>query len=193
MEPADFAVQIEEVMGEECSAYECLLIDEDEIGRLWTFVIEDTFSGYLSIEDNEETLKVRTVTVGINLKDITEAPREELLALLTRNAGLVSANFSVVKYPVARAEEEPVMLDEGEDLVYGDADEEPEMRDMLIIQTRIPFDAFAPEDFIGYVQNLLFQADLQLLSQEDDEDAGLVDFDSEDEIDSYFDDDEDEE
>ena len=189
MEPADFAVRIEEVMVEECTSYECVLIDDDEIGRLWTFVIEDTFSGYLSVDDNEESLKVRTVTLGLNLKDITGASREELLELLSRNAGLVSANFSVMKFPVAdNDEEEPVMIDEGEDVEFADVESEPELHDMLIIQTRLPFEAFAPEDFGDYVQNLLFQADLQLSSRDGDEDVSLADFDSDDELDDDFDD-----
>jgi len=189
MEPADFAVRIEEVMTEECSSYECVLVDDDEIGRLWTFVIEDTFSGYLSVDDNEESLKVRTVTVGLNLKDITGSSREELLELFARNAGLVSANFSVMKFPVASENgDEPMILDEGEDVDYADDESEPEMHDMLIIQTRLPFEAFAPEDFGGYIQNLLFQADLQLSSRDDDEDGGLTEFDDDDESEDDSDD-----
>ena len=189
MEPADFAVRIEEVMTEECTSYECALVDDDEIGRLWTFVIEDTFSGYLSVDDNEESLKIRTVTLGLNLKDITGASREELLELFARNAGLVSANFSVMKFPVAgENEEEPVIIDEGEDVEYNDEEGEAEMHDMLVIQTRLPFDAFAAEDFGSYIQNLLFQADLQLSSRDDDENGGLADFDADDELDDDFDD-----
>jgi hypothetical protein len=40
MEPADFAVQIEEIMAEVTSEYECVILDENDIGMLWTFVIE---------------------------------------------------------------------------------------------------------------------------------------------------------
>ncbi|EKD83333.1 MAG: hypothetical protein ACD_39C00745G0003 [uncultured bacterium] len=182
MEPADFAVRIEEVMAEECSSYECVLVNDDEIGVLWTFVIEDTFSGYLSVEDNEETLKVRTVTVGVHLKDITEISRDELLELFSSNAELISANFSVVKVPVAQDEAEPVILDEGEDLEISDEEDSSEMRDMLIIQTRLPFEAFSPDDFGGFVQNLLFQAEMFLTRGEDDENDDLDDpgFDDED-------------
>ncbi len=189
MEPDDFAVRIEEVMTEECSSYECVLVDDEEIGRLWTFVIEDTFSGYLSVDDNEESLKVRTVTLGLNLKDITGSSREELLELFARNAGLVSANFSVMKFPVSDEKgDESLILDEGEDVEYDDDDGEPEMHDMLVIQTRLPFEAFAPEDFGGYIQNLLFQADLQLSSHDDDEDGGLTEFDDDDESEDDSDD-----
>lgn len=172
MEPADFAVRIEEVMTEECSSYECMLLDENEIGVLWSFLIEETISGYLGIEDNEDTLNVKTVSLGLHLKDITEASREEILAILELNGELINANFSVVKFPVKQANDsdEPVFVDEGEDLVYDDEDEEePEMRDMLIIQTRLPFEAFSPDDFGAFVQNLLFQADT-FLGQNDEED-----------------------
>jgi len=175
MEPADFAVKIEEVMAEECSSYECVLLDDNEIGVLWTFLIEDSISGYLGIEENEETLNVRTVSVGLHLKDISDCSREELLEILEMNAELINANFSVVKYPAKppkeEGEEEVAFADEGEDLIFeDDDDEEPEMKDLLIIQTRLPFEAFAPEDFPGFVQNLLFQADTMLNREEEEDD-----------------------
>ena len=190
MDPADFAVRIEEVMAEECSSYECVLLDDDEIGVLWTFVIEDTFSGYLGIEDNEETLKVKTVSVGLHLKDITDISREELLELFARNGELVSANFSVVKVPLAEEQDdEPAIIDEGEDLILDEDDEnQPDMRDMLIIQTRLPFEAFSPDDFGGFIQNLLFQAETFLTHGEDEDDDGLGDSDADDELDDDFDD-----
>ncbi|MBU1107535.1 MAG: hypothetical protein KKB51_12770 [Candidatus Riflebacteria bacterium] len=190
MEPADFAVRIEEVMAEECSSYECVLLDDDDIGILWTFVIEDTFSGYLGIEDNEETMKVRTVSVGLHLKDITDITREELLELFASNGELVSANFSVVKVPVSvQEEDEPVIIDEGDDLVLDEDDEnQSEMRDMLIIQTRLPFEAFSPDDFGGFIQNLLFQAELFLTNDEEDENGEMGDLDDDKELDDDFDD-----
>lgn len=181
MEPADFAVRIEEIMAEECTSYECVMLDENEIGILWTFLIEDSISGYLGIEDNEETLNVRTVSVGLHLKDITDVSREELLGFLELNSELINANFSVVKFPAKPAEDEapePVFVDEGEDLIYDDDEEgeegEVEMRDLLIIQTRLPFEAFSPEDFGAFVQNLLFQADT-FLNRDDEEDEDMDD------------------
>lgn len=181
MEPADFAVKIEEVMIEECSSYECVLLDENEIGVLWTFLIEDTISGYLGIEENEDTLNVKTVSVGLHLKDLTDATREELLEILEVNAELINANFGVVKIPASppkeEGDEESVFVEEGEDLIFDDDDEEEEeMRDLLIIQTRLPFDAFDPNDFGAFVKNLLFQADTMLGGNEDEDEA---DFDGE--------------
>lgn len=175
MEPADFAVRIEEIMAEECTSYECVLVDEEQIGILWTFLIEDTITGYLGIEDNEETLNVRTVSVGLHLKDITGISREELMELFELNGELINANFSVVKFPAKQSadeEQEPVFVDEGEDLIYDDDEdenEEAELHDLLIIQTRLPFDAFSPDDFGAFIQNLLFQADTMLNKDKDEE------------------------
>lgn len=175
MEPADFAVRIEEIMAEECSSYECVMVDDQEIGVLWTFLIEDTITGYLGIEDNEETLNVKTVSVGLHLKDITDISREELLGLLELNGELINANFSVVKFPANQPsdeKQEPVFAEEGEDVIFDDDEEENEegnLRDLLIIQTRLPFEAFSPDDFGAFVQNLLFQADAMLNKDDDDE------------------------
>ncbi len=185
MEPADFAVRIEEVMTEECSSYECVLLDDNEIGVLWTFLIEDTIGGYLGIEDNEDTLNVKTVSVGLHLKDITDSTREDLLEILGLNAELINANFSVVKFPAkppAEEEEEPVFVEEGEDLIFDDDDDDDdeEMRDLLIIQTRLPFDAFEPEDFGAFVKNLLFQADTMLGRKDDEEEDDDDDLDDPD-------------
>ena len=179
MEAADFAVRIEEVMTTECSEYECVKLDENEIGRLWSFVIEDIFTGYIGLEDNEESIKIPTVTMGLNLKDVTQASREELQSLLMYNCELVSANFGLVQYLTDPEDDEFLILNEDENVLY--EDKEPEMRELLVIQTRIPFDAFVAEDFSGYVQNLIFQADM-LPGQQDDEDGEAVGFDSSVEI-----------
>ena len=184
MELADFAVRIEEIMAEECTSYECVLVDDDEIGVLWTFIVEDTISGYLGIEDNEDTLNVRTVSVGLHLKDITDLSRDELLEILEHNGELVNANFSVVKYPAKQQDdtkEEPVFVEEGEDLIFEEEDEEQELRDLLIIQTRLPYEAFSPDDLGSFIQNLLFQADLMLNrddEEDEDEDEDLDDSDN---------------
>ncbi|MGI6446310.1 MAG: hypothetical protein ACOX2I_11550 [Candidatus Ozemobacteraceae bacterium] len=164
MEPADFAVQIEEIMAEVTSEYECVILDENEIGMLWTFVIEDSISGYIGIEENEDGVKVKTVSVGLHLKDITDVSKEELMALFELNGELINANFSVVKYPAKESNkpDEPVFIEEGEDYDYEDSDSPPELRDLLIIQTRLPYEAFLPEDFEAFVNNLMFQADMLL-------------------------------
>jgi len=183
MEPADFAVRIEEVMGEECTSYECVLLDEEEIGILWSFVIEESLSGFIGIDENEDTFKMRTVTIGLHLKEITGASREELLELFAANTELMNANLSVVQLPARpesdESDEEVPYADEGEDMLFDD-DEEGEGngdREILVIQTRLPLDAFEPDDFQGFVSNLIFQADLFL---NPDEDGDSDDIDSDD-------------
>lgn len=192
MLPADFAVRIEEVMTEECSSYECILLDENEIGVLWSFVVEEHITGYIGIDENEDTFKMRTVTLGIHLKEITDMDRDELVGLMESNSELINANFCIVKTPGPGAQEEseePIFVDEGEDLIYDDEDEESDgLREILIIQTRLPFEAFEPDDFPGFVSNLLFQADMFLNSGEGDENGGLgLDLDLD--LDLAFDDD----
>lgn len=187
MEPADFAVRIEEVMTEECTSYECVLLDENEIGVLWSFVVEDNISGYIGIDENEDTFKMRTVTLGLHLKEISDLSREELFDLLERNAELINANLCVVKIPARNEAEdedqEPVFVEEGEDLIFEEDEEDNEesgTREVLIIQTRLPFEAFEPDDFQGFVSNLLFQADLFLNRNEDEEDEDDLDLDGDD-------------
>ncbi len=184
MEPADFAVGIEEVMMEECTSYECVLLDENEIGILWSFVVEDSISGYIGIDENEDTFNMRTVTLGLHLKDVSGMTRDALMGILEINSELINANLSVVKIGAPSAEEdseedtEVAFADEGEDLIFDDdeeGDEEAESREILIIQTRLPFEAFAPEDFQGFVSNLLFQADLFLNRETDEEDGEFID------------------
>ncbi|MDD3000144.1 MAG: hypothetical protein PHF29_00130 [Candidatus Riflebacteria bacterium] len=170
MEPADFAVKIEEIMAEVTSGYECVMLDENDIGMLWTFVIEDSISGYIGIEENDEGLNVKTVSVGLHLKDITDVSKEELMALFELNGELINANFSVVKYPSSDSNKskEPVFIEEGEDFDYEDDDTPPELRDLLIIQSRLPYEAFLPEDFEAFVNNLMFQADMLLNNPDED-------------------------
>jgi hypothetical protein len=175
MELADFAVKIEEVMIDACTSYECVFEDEDEIGRVWKFLIDDTLDGYLAVEDNDETLGFQTVTLGLYLRDITDYIREDLINLFYANSELINANLSVIKIPV------PVSALQGEEETDEDFDElaaEPppiEEREILTIGTRLPFDAFDTEDFRGYVENLLFQYQLLVDIDDDDEEAELED------------------
>lgn len=177
MELADFAVNIEEVLNETTSKYECVMTDENDIGKLWTFLIEDSISGYIGVEDNEDGIDIRTVSIGLHLKDITDISKEELLGLFELNSELINANFSVVKYPVSKKSEdddqdEMVEVESGEELSFNEDEEEPELRDLLIIQTRIPYEAFSVEDFEPFIKNLMFQADMLLDNEEDNEETG---------------------
>jgi hypothetical protein len=164
MEPADFAVRMEEVLNEECSEYVCLLVDEDDIARLWNFVIEDSINGFIAYEDNEDTIGVPTITVGINLGDVTEAGREELADLLDKNGDLVNATLCLINVPVEKDE-----IDVEEELELDMEPEEPDTRDLLFIQTKVPYEAFEPEDFPGYIGNLMFQTETFIDGTADEE------------------------
>lgn len=175
MEAADFAVRIEEVMAEEGISYECIFEDEEEIGRIWKFQIEDTIDGYVALEDNEETLGIQTVALGLYLRDITDYAREDLIGLFYANADFVNASFSVVKVPVPIESDVVPDLDEEEEI-----EPEFEEREILTIQSRIPADAFEPDDFKTYVENMLYQYQITMEAyegegeDEDEEDLNLL-------------------
>ena len=163
---ADFAVNIEEVMAKECSSYECVVCDENDIGILWSFVLEDSISGFISVEDNEEGLGINTVAIGIHLKDISDFERDDLIHILELNTELINASFSVVHILEKNQEEpEPVFAEEGESIEYEDDTDNEEnttKKEILMIQCKIPLSAFDAEDFTGIVQNLMMQSDFAL-------------------------------
>ncbi len=173
MEAADFAVHIEEVMAEECSAYECIFEDEEQIGRIWKFQIEEAMDGYLSFDENDDGIGIQTVTIGLYLRDITEFTRDDLIGLFYANADFVNATFSVVKIPV------PIESDEIRDLDEDDG-EDPEQefdeREILTIQSRIPADIFEPGDFKTYLENMMYQYQITMEAFEDDEEDDGDDF-----------------
>jgi hypothetical protein len=119
-----------------------------------------------------------TVSIGLYLKDISDYLREDLIHILYANSELINANLSVVKVPVAvQAEDEEADPDE-------EAATEPpvmEEREILIISTRLPFDAFEPDDFRGYIDNMLFQ--YYILIEPELENEDLDDLDDLEEID----------
>ena len=168
MEAADFAVKIEEVMNEECTAYECIFEDEEEIGRIWKFQIEETIDGYIAIEENEETIGIQTVSIGLYLRDITDYSRDDLLELFYANADFLNASFSIVKIPVPVEDQRIPDLDEEDP---EDEEIETEEHEILTIQSRMPADAFDPNDFKTYIENMLYQYQIAMdASGENDED-----------------------
>lgn len=166
---ADFGVHIEEAMSSFCSSYECVLSDEHDIGLLWSFLIDDTISGFIGIEDNEEGLGIETVTIGLHLKEISDFDRDELLGILELNSELINACFTVAHIQEESQEEpEPIFAEEGESIEYNDEDDgdeenqEKNTKEILMIQCKIPLSAFDANDFSGIVQNLMMQSDLAL-------------------------------
>ncbi len=166
---SDFGVHIEEAMGEYCSSYECVVSDEHDIGMLWSFLIDDSISGFVGIEDNEEGLGIETVTIGIHLKEISDFDRDELMGILELNSELINACFTVAHIQEKVEEEpEPVFAEEGESIEYEDNEQDSEdeeitnTKEILLIQCKIPLSAFDASDFSGVVQNLMMQSDFAL-------------------------------
>ncbi len=166
---ADFAVHIEEVMSEACSNYECVLCDDHDIGILWSFLLEDSISGFIGIEDNEDGIGIPTVTTGLHLKDISDYDRDELLNILELNSELVNACFTVSHIREKIEEEpEPVFAEEGESIEYNDNEEDEAndentiYKEILMIQCKIPLVSFDANDFSGIIQNLMIQSDMAL-------------------------------
>ena len=73
MEPADFAVQIEEIMAEVTSEYECVILDENEIGMLY-FCYRRQHKRFIGIEETK-TGKVKPFG-GLHLKDIIDVSKK---------------------------------------------------------------------------------------------------------------------
>lgn len=156
---ADFSVEIEEILSKECSSYECVITDEHDIGVLWSFVLEDSISGFIGIEDNEDTIGIPTVTTGIHLKEITGADREGLMQILELNSELINATFTVANIKDAPKEKEPIFADDGESIEYAEETDTPN-REILLIQCKIPLSVYSAEDFIQVIQNLMMQSDM---------------------------------
>ena len=76
--------------------------------------------------------------------------------------------------PKPETEPEQVFAEEGESIEFEDEDDiEPEMRDLLFIQTRIPLSVFEVSDFSSIIQNLMIQSDMALNGgKEDGEEVG---------------------
>lgn len=164
MEIVDFGVAIEEVMDRECSDYECLVHDDDDVGYLWSFVIEDSISGFVGIEDNKETFDVDTVTVGLHLKDVTDHSRDQLIDILEMNTQMFNASFGITRFPASMPEGIDDFDDGMLEMIAGNVSTE---REMLVIQSRMPLEVFAASDFMGYVQSLLFQAEFMMIDHEE--------------------------
>lgn len=164
MELADYSLLIEEALNKETTDYECIELDEDDVAVGWSFVIEDAIPGYLFIDENEYTYDLPTVSMGLHILDVTELSREALVRILKNNAGLINATFSIVNIPVlTETDEKSVDKNTSFDddfMEYVSEKEQEEFYDILTIQSKVPLDAFQPEDFMTYIQNLLFQTEL---------------------------------
>ena len=108
MDLIKFAVEMEQVLRKVASEFEPVS-EPTEDGALWGFELDDEASGFLSLESNEGTLDVPTVTVSLSLGSIEEVSREDLMDLLTINGDLLGASLTITP-PLGEEQEEFLML-----------------------------------------------------------------------------------
>lgn len=147
MDLMSYANDFAAVLLEECESVE-MLGEAEPSGTSWFFQLRGGMSGFASCEDNADDLGVPTVSIALSLGDITEVPREGLLALLARNGDMLGASLTA--------------SDLGDDTT------------ILLIQHRIPVESFEPAEFGAMVEHLLSQITLFLGDDitEDDSEAG---------------------
>ena len=108
MDLIKFAAEMEQVLRKVASEFEPVS-EPSEDGALWGFELDDEASGFLSLESNEGTLDVPTVTVSLSLGSIEEVSREDLMDLLTINGDLLGASLTITP-PLGEEQEEFLML-----------------------------------------------------------------------------------
>jgi hypothetical protein len=80
-----------------------------EDGAIWGFELGEDASGFLSLESNQGTLDVPTVTVSLSLGSIEEISKEDLMDLLIINGDLLGASLTITP-PLGDEQEEFLML-----------------------------------------------------------------------------------
>jgi hypothetical protein len=80
-----------------------------EDGGIWGFELGEDASGFLSLESNQGTLDVPTVTVSLSLGSIEEVSKEDLMDLLIINGDLLGASLTITP-PLGEEQEEFLML-----------------------------------------------------------------------------------
>ena len=108
MDLIQFSKEIENVLRKAASEID-QISPASEDGALWGFELEDDASGFLSLESNEGTFDVPTVTISLSLGAIEEITKDDLLDLLTINGDLLGASLTITP-PLGEAQEEFLML-----------------------------------------------------------------------------------
>ncbi len=80
-----------------------------EDGAIWGFELGEDASGFLSLESNQGTFDVPTVTVSLSLGSIEEISKEDLMDLLIINGDLLGASLTITP-PLGEEQEEFLML-----------------------------------------------------------------------------------
>lgn len=108
MDLIQFSKEIEDVLRKAASEVD-LISPPSEDGALWGFELEDDASGFVSLESNQGTFDVPTVTISLSLGAIEEIGKDDLIDLLTINGDLLGASLTITP-PLGEAQEEFLML-----------------------------------------------------------------------------------
>ncbi len=108
MDLIKFAKDMEAVLRKVATEFE-MVSPAAEDGALWGFELGEEASGFLSLESNQGTLDVPTVTVSLSLGSIEEVTKEDLMDLLTINGDLLGASLTITP-PLGEEQEEFLML-----------------------------------------------------------------------------------
>ncbi|PKN43482.1 MAG: hypothetical protein CVU60_00195 [Deltaproteobacteria bacterium HGW-Deltaproteobacteria-18] len=108
MDLIKFAKEMETVLKTAATESE-LVSPASEDGAIWGFELGEDASGFLSLESNEGTLDVPTVTVSLSLGSIEEISKEDLMDLLIINGDLLGASLTITP-PLGEEQEEFLML-----------------------------------------------------------------------------------
>jgi hypothetical protein len=108
MDLIKFAKDMEVVLRKVATEFE-MVSPAAEDGALWGFELGEEASGFLSLESNQGTLDVPTVTVSLSLGSIEEVTKEDLMDLLTINGDLLGASLTITP-PLGEEQEEFLML-----------------------------------------------------------------------------------
>ena len=108
MDMIKFAKDMETVLHKVATEFEPIS-EPAEDGALWGFELGEDASGFLSLESNQGTLDVPTVTVSLSLGSIEEVTKEDLMDLLTINGDLLGASLTITP-PLGEEQEEFLML-----------------------------------------------------------------------------------
>lgn len=108
MDLIKFAKEMEAVLKKVATESE-MVSPATEDGAIWGFELGEDASGFLSLESNQGTLDVPTVTVSLSLGSIEEVSKEDLMDILIINGDLLGASLTITP-PLGEEQEEFLML-----------------------------------------------------------------------------------
>ena len=108
MDLIQFSKEIETVLRKAASAID-LVSPASEDGALWGFELDDDASGFVSLESNQGTFDVPTVTISLSLGAIEDIGKDDLVDLLIINGDLLGASLTITP-PLGEEQEEFLML-----------------------------------------------------------------------------------